>query len=47
MLRDSRISDLALACCRDGADQVHFLGIDVSMEALYLAQDNLLEHCPS
>ncbi len=46
MLRDSRISDLALACCRDGADQVHFLGIDVSMEALYLAQDNLLEHCP-
>ena len=31
---------------RDGPDKVHFLGIDVSMEALHLAKGNLVKQCP-
>ena len=31
---------------RDGPDNVHFLGIDVSMEALHLAKGNLVKQCP-
>ena len=32
--------------CRDGASNVHFLGIDVSMEALYMARTNVMKQCP-
>ena len=35
-----------LSPCRDGASNVHFLGIDVSMEALHMAQSNLMQECP-
>ncbi|DBA68320.1 TPA: hypothetical protein ACH3X2_013633 [Trebouxia sp. C0005] len=31
---------------RDGASNVHFLGIDVSMEALYMARTNVMKQCP-
>ena len=32
--------------CRDGPENVHFLGIDVSSEALHMARANLLKECP-
>lgn len=32
--------------CRDGPSNVHFLGIDVSMEALHMARANLMKACP-
>lgn len=31
---------------RDGPNNVHFLGIDVSVEALHLARSNLVKQCP-
>ena len=43
----SRLCTKRHACaCRDGVNNVHFLGIDVSMEALHMARSSLAKQCP-